>query len=96
MVSSINKNFSPRTLEYAKNELTSLASDNGEITEEIQSTLSPDAISMIRYFGNNKNILTRKIYDLITQNEAKKKQTSKEVPASMDLSLNDAQKPKNI
>jgi hypothetical protein len=99
MVSGINGNFSLRTLEYIKNELVFISTENGEITEEAQSKLSSDAANMINYFGNNKNILTGKIDDLITQNEAKNKQTSKEAAPDMDLSLDNdikAQKPKGI
>ncbi len=98
MVSGINGNFAPQALEYVKNELNFLPTENGEITEETQSTLSPDATSLISYFGKNKNILTGRINDLMAQNEAKNKQTSKEAAPNMDLSLDniDAQKPKSI
>ena len=98
MVSGISGNFPLRTLEYVKNELNFISTENGEITEETQSNLSSDATNMINYFGNNKNILTGRIDDLITQNEAKNKQTSKEAAPNMDLSLDNinAQKPKGI
>ena len=98
MVAGISGNYSPRTLDFVKNELTSVVTDNGEITDEAKASLSADATNLINYFGNNKNILSGRIDDLIGQNEAKTNETSKEASPDMDLSLDDIDvpKPKNI
>ncbi len=95
MVSGINGNFSVRSLEFIQNELEFLPTDNGEITEESQANLSADALRAISYFGNSKVSLGNKIDDLIEQNEAQKKQTSKEVSPDMDLNLDDLDIPKS-
>lgn len=95
MVSGINGNFSLRSLELIQNELAFLPTDYGEITEETQANLSADALRAISYFGSSKVSLDNKIDDLIEQNEAQKKQTSKEVSPDMDLNLDDFSIPKS-
>jgi len=98
MVAGISGNYSPRSLDFVKSELTFIPTENGEITEEAQANLSSNAASLVNYFGANKNILSGRIDDLVSQNEAKNKQTSKEASPQMDLSLDDIDtpKPKNI
>lgn len=93
MVAGISSNYSPKALDFVKSELTFIETDNGEITEATQSSLSPDATNLINYFGANKSILGRKIDDLIGQNEAKTIETSKEASPDMDLSLDDIDVP---
>lgn len=94
MVSGINANFSLRNLEIIKSDLMFLPTENGEITEETQASMSSDSIRAIKYFGNSKLSLGNKIDDLIEQNEAKNKQTSKEVSPEMDMSLDEIEPPK--
>ena len=88
MVSGITGDFSLNTLNFIQSELRFAGIDvNGDIPDEELSGLSTDSSNAVNLFGNNKNIVTKKISDLINYKTKKPEETSKEAAPDMDLNL---------
>jgi len=97
MVSGVKGlNFGIQTNSFSLNSLNSIKSEvsfaetdaSGNIAESEQQNLSTDTNTAIGQFGNNKNVLSQQISDLITT-KSKPAQASKEAAPNMDLSLDD-------
>lgn len=88
MVSGITGDFSVNTLTFIQSELRFAAIDvNGDITNEEVGGLSTDSSNAINLFGNNKNVITKKIAELIDYKTKQPKETSKEAAPDMNLDL---------
>lgn len=83
-------NFSLNSLNFIQSEVNFVNADiNGDIPDDELGNLSSDASNAVSLFGNNKNILSKKISDLITDKTKQPEETSKEAAPDMDLSLDD-------
>jgi hypothetical protein len=92
MVSSI-QGFTLSSLSSIQSEISYADTDTlGNITDDSQKSLSVDSQNAVDDFGDNKNVLTKKISDMISS-LGNKKQTSKETSPNMDLSLDDIPEP---
>lgn len=89
MVARIDGNCSLNRLSFIQNQLNFVHPDrDGNITDDVKKRLNIDVSSAIDAFGENKNVIAKKISDLISKKQTE--QTSKETSPDMDLSLDES------